>query len=260
MGALLFLAVVLAAEPLPKAHLGKLSTPDLLQTDSKAGFPGGGKMFCAPVAVSNGLMWLAANGYPALAPVAKDPQAAQHALVLALAEPRFLNQDLGEGTGAGDLLRGVASWVKQAGYTYKRVEFQGWRKHGPSYSTGVAVPQLDWVKRALLGPSAVWLNVGWYKHTKEGYARVSGHWVTLVGYDGDVLIVHDPSPRSEQGGVQNRVTIREIAGGQLTGKKAELPLGATGYFAITGGLPVKNGAHVGIIDGVAVLEMEQAAR
>ena len=254
MGTLLIVGWVLAAEPLPASYEGKLSTPDLLQTDPKAGFPDGGKMFCAPVAVSNGLMWLAVNGYPKLLAPGQD----QVGLVLALAGPQFLDQDLGEGTGAGELLRGVARWVKQSGYPARRLEFQGWRKHGPSYSTGVAVPQLQWIKRALLGPSAVWLNVGWYRRdaNADTYQRVAGHWVSLVGYDGEVLIVHDPSPRSEKGGVHNRITVEAIGSGRLVGKKAGLPREATGYLKITGGLPVKKGLDLGILDGVAVLELE----
>lgn len=35
--------------------------PDLLQTLNKAGFAGDGQQFCAPVAVSNSLVWLEGN-------------------------------------------------------------------------------------------------------------------------------------------------------------------------------------------------------
>ena len=32
---------------------------------------------------------------------------------------------------------------------------------------GVELPDLDWIKRGILGKGCVWINVGWYKYDKE---------------------------------------------------------------------------------------------
>jgi hypothetical protein len=69
-----FLCAGLFALPawgLPGSYTEKaLSTPDLYQGDRQARLPGGGRGYCAPVAVSNSLVWLMHNGFPSLLPPA----------------------------------------------------------------------------------------------------------------------------------------------------------------------------------------------
>jgi len=42
------------------------AVPDLIQTDKRANFPGGGTEYCCLVAIGNSLMWLSSNGFPNL--------------------------------------------------------------------------------------------------------------------------------------------------------------------------------------------------
>ncbi|WP_407571470.1 hypothetical protein [Deinococcus altitudinis] len=61
---------------------------------------------------------------------------------------------------------------------------------------------------------AVWLNIGWYQYDEkhDTYQRISGHWVTVVGYVGDDLLIHDPVTPI---GRMERVTATRLASGSM---------------------------------------------
>ncbi len=241
------------------------STPDLLQTDPEGNLPGGGRQYCAPVAVSNSLIWLGENGYKNLVPRGMSRKKAQIEIARILGSKDCMNTNLEGGTGVSGVLRGVERYLNQHGYAYRRLEYQGWRRHPRKYSTRVEVPDLEWLKTGLAGDSGVWLNVGWYKYDNQTdeYCRIGGHWVTLVGYGVDekgiknaaTLILHDPAPRAGRSFSDEYVRTEKIKSGTLTGEKWKLARSAAGYYKLTDGMHVRKQADFGILDGVVVLGM-----
>ena len=250
----------------PPAFLGRIQTVgDLTQTDRSAKMPGEGKTCCGPVSAANSLAWLAEYGYPHLAPDRSDRAATIAAVARTLSGPKYMNTGMKTGTGAVGVIRGVRTLLTERKCTIKRLEYQGWRGHPKESGTGVAVPQLAWMKKALLGNSGVWLNVGWYTHDEStgDYERVSGHWVTLVGYrvelrktgEVTVLVLHDPSPRAGTTFANEYALAGRLTSGKLTGTQTGLPRSAAGYFTLTEDMHVSSRADVAILDGVVVLEL-----
>lgn len=242
------------------------STGDLTQTARDAGLPNAGITYCGPVAGSNSIMWLANNGFQHLAPNILDRRKAHIEVARALGSEEYMNTNLKTGTGAAGVMLGLARYIEDKGYEYAYLRFQGWRTHPPRFSTGQDIVRLDWIKKGILGDSAVLLNAGWYKFDpwKDEYTRIGGHWVTLVGYgvdkngqiDPNVLIVHDPSPRCGRN-PHEYVRMEPITGGRLAGNRAGLPRLAKGYYKMTGGMHVNNAADFAILDGAVVLKMKK---
>ncbi len=245
------------SEPLPPFFTDKVRRiPDFMQTDPRADLPGGGKQFCAPVSVSNSLVELSAR-FPDLLRRRRGGVLDQRELIVLLSSSRYMNTSVENGTGASGLLRGIDGYLAERSLKPKRLEFQGWRMHPNEYGMGVDVPDLDWIKRGVLGDGAAWLNVGWYNYdlaTNE-YHRTGGHWVTLTGYDGHTLIIRDPSSRAGLSPQSEYVTTTPIRGGTLVGDKKGLPRSARGYLRLEGGMHVKKSADYAILDAAVVLQL-----
>ncbi len=241
------------------------SIPDLMQTDKKADFPGGGTEYCCLVAVGNSLMWLDSNGFPYLVENSGSLFDDEVKLVKLLGSKAYMNTSIINGTGTTKLMRGIKKYVQSRGYEIEQLEYQGWRKHPKEIKTKFSVPRLNWIKEGILGNGAVWLNVGWYKYdsSKDKYMRIAGHWVTLVGYGKDengrintnILILHDPSPRAGKHFSNEYATVSKIRKGTLTGEWLGLPRSAVGYYRLGGGMHIKKQADVAIIDGVIALKL-----
>lgn len=273
--ALVFTAITIFCAPCTSA--GKPSTqapytekaaptPDLTQTDPDGNFPNKGRSHCGPVSVSNSLAWLAGRGFDNLLPNIQNRKLAQFQTARLLGSQKYMNTTL-KGTGVAGLTRGVAQFIKDKGYEYSYLKYQGWRRHPSQFGTKVDVPQLDWIQQGLKGNSGVWLNVGWYKYNSSTgeYLRTGGHWVTLVGYgvdqegekDPDILIVHDPSPNAGKKPADEYVRIKPIGKGKLTGDQSGLPRSAKGYYIMGGGMHISRKADFGILDGVVILKMKK---
>ncbi|HYC93907.1 MAG TPA: hypothetical protein VEO54_32200 [Thermoanaerobaculia bacterium] len=250
--------LVLAALPLSaqSSHRAKeWKTPDFLQTDREAGLSNAGSQYCAPTAVSNSLMWLAANGYEDLRPEGTAKRA-QISMIRKLASLKYMKTSPSIGTDPAQLLQGIEAYVTDAGYAIAELSHEGWRPVPEDYDAG-EFPVLDDIRGAIADDqSAVWLNVGWYDYDDESgdYARTGGHWVTVVGYDGDDLLIHDPSPAAGSGFRTHRITLEELAEGQLTGRQANLPRSAEGYYEVGG--EMATGGKTCILDGVVFLRLE----
>lgn len=250
----------------PSVFLDRIqAVGDMTQTDRSAKMPGEGKTCCGPVSAANSLAWLAEYGYPDLAPDQSNRTLAIAALARTLSGPTYMRTHMKIGTGAVGVIRGVRKLLAERKCTIKRLEYQGWRGHPKESRTGVAVPQLAWLKKALLGNSGVWLNVGWYTHDEStgDYKRIGGHWVTLVGYrvelrktgEATVLVLHDPSPKAGTKFANEYALATPLTAGKLTGKQTGLPRSAAGYFTLTEGMHVSSRAHAAILDGAVVLEL-----
>lgn len=252
--ALTLLATAAAAQD---AHRSKASsTPDFMQTDREGGFAGSGSQYCAPTAVSNSLMWLAANGYEELRP-AGNQKRSQIALIRTLGGGDYMKTSPSAGTDVAQLLNGVEAYVTEAGYGISELSYQGWRPVPGDYLAG-KFPDLDAIRTAIADDtSAVWLNVGWYSwdEEREEYVRNGGHWVTVVGYDGDDLLIHDPSPAAGSAKRTQTITLEELSEGRLTGRTPNLPRSAAGYYEVGGEMAVASGKTC-ILDGAVFLTLE----
>lgn len=245
-------------------------TPDLMQSAPEAKLPGAGMTYCGPVAVSNSLIYLAEHGYPKLAP-AHGSKGTQGELARKLAQ--YMGTNTKRGTSVERLLNGVHRFVKDRGYAIDSLQYQGWEPHPASCSTGVKYPQVQFLENSLQGDTAVWLKIGWYKYSSRTglYHLFEGHWVTLVGCesqensssvpakpaaDEDVLIIHDPAPRSGSQFSSERVRLEPITGGSFHTIDGHPAMPANGFFKLKGDLKIKPGADCGILDGVVVLKLK----
>jgi hypothetical protein len=198
-----------------------------------------GAELCAPVAVSNSLSWMIRS------------RSTQAELVKLLASRDYMNTDIRRGTRTRDLLEGVHAIAMDLFAGYSSLEYQGWKRHPARFSTGVEIPDIGWITGEMDQNTAVWLNVGWYRHDRghNVYHRVGGHWVTLAGYDGDVLIIHDPAPRAGLSFANEYVHTSLIKDGYLADRKTGLHRPAAGYLLLGQGMHIKSIADVAVIDG-----------
>lgn len=267
-----FNGVVFGIPPDDGKYVAKMrGTPDLLQTLKAANFDGEGKEYCAPVAVSNSLMWLGNHGYPRLLPqVNGNARDTQIELVRILASAEMMNTGPISGRQGGTtpdgLVKGVSKYVESCGYKCKLIECQGWRYVSKEYNPKLAPPNLDWIKSALVNAhTGVWWDIGWYRSGKESgvYERIGGHWLTLVGYREDkrnpnnpgVFILHDPALRAGKSPARENVRLKRIEAGSLVGNKKGLPQSAIGYYLVGGGMHVEKNADYAILDCVIAMEL-----
>jgi hypothetical protein len=218
--------------------------PDLLQTLNSAQFAGGGRQFCAPVAVSNSLVWLEGN----------TQQQYQIDLVHKLASPAYMDTNLKTGTNPFRVVQGVHKYAIERWGGYKTLEYSGWHNVPKQFRSPLGKPTLEWMTQSLHRRGAVWIQLGWYKREDGYYRRNNGHWVTLVGYDNGKLIVHDPAIRSGVESSNQYVSIQLLQGGQLRNAKSSTT--AKSHFAIADGLNISSGADVAIIDGAVRFELD----
>ncbi|MBN1590094.1 MAG: cadherin-like domain-containing protein, partial [Pirellulales bacterium] len=264
LGVCAFLAMLacVSGELRADSFLDKIyTTPDYCQTDSAyGGFPDPnppyedhGGVFCGPCSVSNSLMWLDDNGFPNLAANTAVRKYDQHELIETIASAEYTNSYYHDGLNPTRLATGVSSYIHDCGYEYSRFEFQSWRDVPAAFDTGIDRPNLDWARAGIASPTGVVLwSVGWYDYhpSTKSYTREGGHWVTMVGYDDDHLIIHDPSPRTGYDLVNNYVTPTLITDPQVT-----FPGGnAAGYYLLSG-WPINSVGDYAILDGVFVIEM-----
>jgi len=240
------------------------SMPDLCQSDK--GFPStaGKGDFCGPTAASNGLFWLAKNGYPNLNPY-ENNKSGQIDLVMDLSTDQYMQTESKNGTGAANILRGLDLYITNNGYSSPSLEMAGWRCTGSGFSSSRVskTPDLDWIKKGLRAKSGVLLNFGWYTYnaSSNAYSRVGGHWVTAVGYatneqGDDYLIVHDPAGRTGYNKTQQYVKLTKINSGYMGTKKCGAPSSLAGYYRGTGTFVVKNIADQAILDAVVIFKMD----
>lgn len=218
--------------------------PDLLQTLNSAGFAGDGQQFCAPVAVSNSLVWLEGN---------RDKKY-QIDLVHKLSSPTYMNTNTVNGTNVFGVTQGVHRYAMERWGKYKTLEYSGWSKSPAQFRSNLKKPTLNWMTSALHRKGAVWLNIGWYNQEGISYRRAGGHWVTLVGYEQGKLVIHDPAPRAGKIFSNQFISLNPLSGGQLiSGTRTTT---ARDHFVISDGMATSSKGKFGIIDGAVIFELE----
>lgn len=241
------------------AHIRAM--PDLTQTDPELGVDGGGESWCGPAAVSNALMWLAEQGRETLVPAAADPRARQLELVRLLGSGRFMGTTATGGTGTANLLVGLERYLRSTGWSYRRLEYQGWRGHPYRFSTRVKVPSLDFIREALEQGGVAVIHAGWYAPVRwhRAHRRHGGHWLTVTGVGIDAegravpggLVLNDPAPYAGMEPRRHFVRLEELETGWLLAEDGAFP--AKGYSRLSGGMLLKRQGDIAVLDGVVVL-------
>ncbi|MBN1911373.1 MAG: tandem-95 repeat protein [Pirellulales bacterium] len=241
------------------------STPDYCQTDmSYGGMPGGGGVYCGPMAASNAVMWLADNGFPKLAPLTPDRKEDQFHVADTLGSEAYMHTYTSGGTHPITWATELADYIEDRGYTITRFEFQGWRDMVPPYDTGIDNPNLDWMRAGIEAENTVvcW-NVGWcdYEPSTDIYHYKGAHYVTMVGHgmapwgpDPDYFVIHDPSPRTGMTLVNNYVLTTPITSGELRNSSGGLIRNTAGLYELSG-WPINSVGDCAILNGAYVIEL-----
>ncbi len=235
-------------------------TPAFCQSDPTAGFKGDGSNYCAPTAVSDGLIYLTTEReYEDLAP-ATTP-AAHAKLIKQLAAK--MATDPAKGTGPGAIMKGIWGYVTARGYEIDRLEYAGWRDIGADnakrYGQG-ARPKLTWLRAGAKDPETVLLvNVGWYKQTTGGYKRSGGHWLNVVGTGPGKLdfVVRNPAlPVGEQR-TKSAVQLTALDAGFKVVGSPGTPATMAGYYKVAGAALPMGKATTAVLDCAMLFTLAQ---
>lgn len=240
-----------------EAKLGQ--TPCFWQQDEEAGFADGGSNYCAPTAISNGLIYLAqARGLSALAPGTQHQD--QIRLIKELATD--MDTDPKIGTNPDKILTGLRRYVERKGLHLNRLEVATWRKLSAANSACSmgTQPKLEWMRAAALDPDCVEVfNVGWYRAEGTDYSRHSGHWVTVVGAGPAPrdFAIHNPLLRPQTQKVRMAVTLTMLDKDFAILNSAGGDAGnMNGYYKVDGpGLPLGSKAAAAALDSVIVFSV-----
>lgn len=236
--------------------------PDLTQTDPALGVIGGGESWCGPVAVSNALAYLGSQGRESLIPTGETAHDRQLALVRLLGSSRYMGTTPNGGTGTANLLRGLHSYLRDTGWGYRRLQYQGWRGHPSRFTTGVKSAELAFLRKALDEGGVAVIHAGWYTPSKYGgdfHRRHGGHWLTVVGAgvdeEGrpaeDSFVVHDPAPYAGAPGQRHFVKLERLESGWLLAEDGAFP--AKGFSRLGGGMKIKIAGDIAVLDGAVAL-------
>jgi hypothetical protein len=236
--------------------------PDLTQTDPELGVMGDGNAWCGPTAISNALMWLSEQGRESLVPPGPDPRERQLALVRTLGSSRYMGTTPTGGTGSNNLLKGLHAYLRDTGWSYRRLQYQGWRSHPVRFTTNEKSPKLEFLEKALAEGGIAIIHVGWYTPAKYGgnfYRRHGGHWLTVVGTGIDesgkpaanTIVLHDPAPYSGTEPARHFVTLQKLTDGWLIAEDGPFP--AKGHTVLEGGMRIKVPGDVAVLDGAVAL-------
>jgi hypothetical protein len=236
--------------------------PDLTQTDPELNVAGGGDAWCGPTAMSNALMWLAEQGRESLAPPGSDSRERQLALVRTLGSSRYMATTPTGGTGPKSLLTGLHAYLRDTGWSYQRLQYQGWRSHPVRFTTHEKAPKIDFIAKALHDGGVAIVHAGWYTPAKYGgnfHRRHGGHWLTVVGANVDengkpsenTLVLHDPAPYSGSRPARHFVTVRKLEDGWLIAEDGPFP--AKGHSVLEGGMRIKVPGDIAVLDGAVAL-------
>lgn len=241
------------------SHIRKM--PDITQTDPELGVVGGGDSWCGPAAVSNALMWLAENGRETLAPAGVDEHQRQLELVRRLGSSRYMGTTPNGGTGTANLLTGLHKYLRDTGWGYQRLQYEGWRGHPSRFTTRVRAAELGFLTKGLSDGGVAVIHAGWYTPSRFGdfYRRHGGHWLTVVGAgidaDGnpapDTFVVHDPAPYAGTTPARSFVKVEALEHGWLLAEDGAFP--AKGYLRLAGGMRIKVDGDIAVLDGAVVL-------
>jgi len=236
-------------------------TPCFWQQDKTAGFVDGGSNYCAPTAISNGLIYLAqARGMKGLVPGTGHDH--QIALIEKLA--REMDTDPKNGTSPDKIITGLRRYVEANGFRMKRLEVATWRglsEVNRACSVGKK-PVLEWLRAAAADPECVEVfNVGWYRKDENGFNRHSGHWVTVVNAGPGLrdFSIHNPLLRPDTQQQKKAVSLTMLDKGfNVINAEGKDTGNMSGYFQVAGpGLPLGAKTAAAVLDSVIVFSVQK---
>ncbi|MBO9492904.1 hypothetical protein J7438_02190 [Thalassotalea sp. G20_0] len=158
---------------------------------------------CGPAAVANTLV-------PLLGIIKPEDQ---HALVISLAEAFGMNDKIEYGTGAIELMAGVRAFMEKHHQQTPVIRYYGWRAEYASDKSSFdhiqsrQPPNQQQIIDNIRISDGAWLNIGFYVYDESTgeYTRISGHWVTLAGCNGNgEMAIHDPAGRAHTAACQEK--------------------------------------------------------
>ena len=263
--AVLFLLFLVFPQPVIAGSPNKKEqTNTFWQLDPDADFEGDGSNFCGPVAVSNGLIYLAhARGRTNL--VDGTDRFAQISLIKKLAERMETDPEIG--TNPSQIIYGLEDYLQSKGFAFDHLELAGWRRIDADLRRFLVSrkPDMKWLREAAEDPDTVMiLNNGWYRNTgDEGYIRKGGHFVIVVGAGPGVseFQVHNSAMEPEKQREHTSVTLTPINGRLIADATSNgvKRLNLDGYFKIEGpGLPfTSRKAAFSALDFVIVFKLKE---
>jgi len=239
--------------------------PDFTQTDPALGLPNGGRMYCAPVAAANALVWLSEDrGYSRLLPVRGLSTTEKVATVArTLGESDFMSTAPKGGTTQHRFLTGLENYIKQADYN-ATLRYRGRWQMKERFVDSLSPPDISWIREQFDDGAAVWLSIGFYKEGSSPgeLSRVGGHIVTVAGYgldadgsaDRDVLILHDSDDNGGAVIQRHYLGFEELRQGTFLDGNGDRAGDADGHLMVKSGYRLRNGI-VAIIDTAISLEL-----
>lgn len=225
--------------------------PDFCQSDTRYGkLPKSGTAHCGPVAVSNALVWLSKNGFPALLRNDSAAAGSQFQLISELSSPRYMKTHAERGTKPKNVVAGLKKFVSSRGYDVQ-IQTMGWRSKANRVGR---VPDIKWIMDSVKGTSNLILNIGWYVFdaSKKVYQRTNGHYLTLVGFElenhSPVMYVHDPAERDGLSKKTTRCVVHRLQPGAELRLQSGKTISADGFYELDG-VEIKEDDDLAIIDG-----------
>ena len=220
-------------------------TPNFCQADTRYGIlPNSGASYCAPVSVSNLLIYLNKKGFYNFTNTKKPTKENQFKLIKELGN--YMKTDTISGTKPKNVVAGLEHFVQDKGYNIQ-VETMGWRSKRNRIGK---IPSVKWIKKSSIEDSNVILNIGWYKYNKisNTYLRTNGHYVSVVGFKNKFLFVHDPAKRDGLSKKTLECSLSSLASNSALKLKSGKKTSSKGYFELNC-LQIKQGNNLAIIDG-----------
>lgn len=239
--------------------------PDFTQTDPALGLPNGGRMYCAPVAAANALVWLSEDrGYSRLLPVRGLSTTEKVATVArTLGETDFMSTAPKGGTSHHRFLTGLERYIEQANYD-ARLRYRGRWQMKDRFVDSLTPPDVSWIREQFDDGAAVWLSIGFYREgsVPNELSRIGGHIVTVAGYgvdadgsaDRDMLILHDSDDTTSTEIQRLHLSFEELRLGTFVNRDGEHAGDAEGHLVVKKGYRLKSGI-VAIIDSAMSLEL-----
>ena len=228
-------------------------TPDFCQADTKYGtLPKSGASHCAPVAVSNLLIYLNKNGFYKFTNSKNPTEENQFKLIKELGN--YMKTDVISGTKPKNVVIGLEHFVRDKGYNIQ-VETMGWRSKKNRIGK---IPNLKWIKKSSIDNSNVILNIGWYKYNKSSntYFRTNGHYISVVGFDNNFLLVHDPAKRDGLSKKTLKCSLSGLKQNSVLELKSGKKTSSKGYYKLNC-LQIKKGNDLAIIDGAIAFSVQK---
>lgn len=236
-------------------------TPCFWQRDPEAEFDNEGRNHCAPVAIADGLVYLATvRGFDDVCD--STDHDGQVALITELAEE--VSTDPAEGTNPDKILTGLVSYAESHGYSFERLELASWRGVSAANKKHkiAAKPSLSWMTAAAEDPDTIEImNFGWYKQEDDGsYTRHSGHCVNVVGAGAGsrTFDIHNPLLPPDRQETATRITLTPLDDDFAVEQGSGAPATMAGYFSAVGpGLPFnKQSVSAAVLDSVILFKLK----